>query len=379
MSFLSLKDICKVYPGGVQAVSNVSLDAEEGECIVLVGPSGCGKSTLLRMIAGLESISAGELRLKGKRINDLAPAERDVAMVFQDYALYGNMTVYRNIGFSLTIRGEDDDTIHQRVMDVSRTVGLFDYLNRYPKALSGGQKQRVAMGRSLAKQAALLLMDEPLSNLDAKLRLETRRELAQLHNALKTTVVYVTHDQTEAMTLADRIVVLCDGVVQQIGRPGEIYRDPANLFTAGFIGMPPINLLKGTFHDGAFVALGSGGEAAFKAALGPAEKAALAGKAGQTLVLGLRPEQIRAGGSGAAGAALCRVGGTILHTEFLGPEYSITADAGGCAIGCRMSADEHAARGQRLELRFSMGDALFFDAASGARIRIPAAAGREAA
>jgi multiple sugar transport system ATP-binding protein len=253
MAYLSLQNINKIFSGNIHIVFDFNLDVDEGEFIVLVGPSGCGKSTVMRMIAGLEGISSGDMVLQGKRINDLAPSDRNVAMVFQDYALYGNMTVYHNIGFSLTIRGEKQDKIHEKVMEVSKTVGLFEYLNRFPKALSGGQKQRVAMGRSIAKEAKILLMDEPLSNLDAKLRQQTRKELAMLHHELHPTVLYVTHDQIEAMTMATRIVVMKEGRIQQIGTPNEIYHYPANMFTASFIGAPTINFISGAIKENWFI------------------------------------------------------------------------------------------------------------------------------
>ncbi len=256
MSELILKNIDKIYPGGFQAVYDFNIEVEHGEFIVLVGPSGCGKSTVLRMIAGLETITKGDLILSGKRINDVAPADRDISMVFQNYALYGHMSVYQNMGFSQIIRHENSDVIHEKVMQAANVVELKPQLNRYPKNLSGGQRQRVALGRSIVSQANIILMDEPLSNLDAKLRVQSRRELAKLHQQLGNTFIYVTHDQTEAMTMASRIVVMNDGRVQQIGTPEEVYHWPKNVFVGGFIGSPPMNFVAGQIKNGRFVAPG---------------------------------------------------------------------------------------------------------------------------
>ncbi|MCL2128250.1 MAG: ABC transporter ATP-binding protein, partial [Treponema sp.] len=333
MTHLSLKNIGKMYPGNVHAVSDFSIDIEEGEFIVLVGPSGCGKSTILRMIAGLEDISSGDMNLREKKINHLAPSDREVAMVFQDYALYGNMTVYQNIGFSLTIRGEKADQIHEKVMEVSKTVELSDYLNRHPKSLSGGQKQRVAMGRSLAKQVKLLLMDEPLSNLDAKLRQQTRRELAVLHHKYSPTIIYVTHDQIEAMTLATRIVVMNEGHIQQTGSPQEIYRYPENIFTASFIGTPQINLLPGRINEGRFVCTGKNLNPLLSCFV-PQAVLMQSGKYGQGgIVLGLRPENIRL----LQGRELLSdnefAASAVVETlELLGAEYNAGLDMGGCSL-----------------------------------------------
>ena len=240
-----LNNVNKIYPNGVQAVFDFNIEIEHGEFIVLCGPSGCGKSTTLRMIAGLEDISSGDLIINGKRCNDEAPRDRDIAMVFQKYALYGNMTVYQNLAFSLMIRNYDTDEIHVRVMEAAEILGLVPYLNRLPKQLSGGQRQRVAVGRSIVRRPICYLLDEPLSNLDAKLRGSMRKELSLLHHKLGTTFIYVTHDQIEALTLATRIVVMSAGHVQQIATPKEMFDNPANLFVATFIGTPPMNLFNG--------------------------------------------------------------------------------------------------------------------------------------
>ena len=369
MSYLSLKNINKIYPGNVQAVFDFNLDVQEGEFIVLVGPSGCGKSTVLRMIAGLEEISSGDMVLHEKRINDLAPSNRDVAMVFQDYALYGNMTVYQNIGFSMTIRGENTDNIHEKVMDVSKTVELFDYLNRYPKALSGGQRQRVAMGRSLAKQAKVLLMDEPLSNLDAKLRQQTRMELSMLHQRIHPTIVYVTHDQVEAMTLASRIVVMNEGYIQQVGAPYDIYHFPANIFTASFIGMPPINLIRGRVEAGMFVGLNEGGEPVFKCAVPRELTDRMDGYSQGGIVMGIRPETIRlAQPGGSQTDDELPISATVETLELLGAEYHAGLNVGGCVMTSRIPAREKISIGQRLDVVCNLRKAHFFDKKTGLRL-----------
>lgn len=248
--YITLKDINKIYPNGFHAVHNFNLEIDKGEFVVFVGPSGCGKSTTLRMIAGLESISSGEFLIDGVRANEKSPREREVAMVFQSYALYPQMTVYDNIAFGLTLQGVDEDVIEERVQNTARILGLTEYLDRLPRALSGGQRQRVAIGRALIRKVGIFLMDEPLSNLDAKQRVTMRGEIAQIHRETGATTIYVTHDQTEAMTLADRIVVMKDGYIQQVGTPYELYFKPANVFVAGFIGEPPMNFARGTVRDG---------------------------------------------------------------------------------------------------------------------------------
>ncbi len=248
-TIISLKNVNKIYPNGAQAVFDFNLDIQEGEFIVMAGPSGCGKSTTLRMIAGLEEITSGELWINGKLCNDVAPRDRNIAMVFQNYALYAHMTVYHNLAFSLMIRKIDSDEIHKRVMAAAEMLGLIPYLNRKPKQLSGGQRQRVAVGRAIVRNPVVYLLDEPLSNLDAKLRASMRKELSQLHHQLNATFVYVTHDQIEALTLADRIVVMKDGFIQQCSSPKEMFDKPVNLFVAGFIGTPPMNFYKGVINE----------------------------------------------------------------------------------------------------------------------------------
>ena len=286
MATLSLQHIDKIYDNNVQAVFDFNLEVKDGELIVLVGPSGCGKSTTLRMVAGLEDISNGHLLLDGKDITQAPAKDRDMAMVFQNYALYGHMTVYENMAFSLTMRKEDPNVIHKKVLAAAEILNLTTQLNKKPSQLSGGQRQRVAMGRSIVRTPKVFLFDEPLSNLDAKLRGSTRREILLLHKRLKATMLYVTHDQTEALTLADRIVCMFMGHVQQVGTPLELYDTPANLFVAGFIGLPPMNFFDVTVKGGALVGKG------MTVKLSEDQKNTLRSYEGKTIVLGVRPENI---------------------------------------------------------------------------------------
>src|SRR5437762_1371654 len=249
MAQVVLDKVSKVFPGGVKAVDAIDLGIRDQEFVVLVGPSGCGKSTTLRMVAGLEEISDGTIRIGNRVVNDVPPKDRDIAMVFQNYALYPHMTVYKNMAFGLKLRGMPKKQIEQRVQEAAKILDIGHLLERKPKALSGGQRQRVAVGRAIVREPAAFLFDEPLSNLDAKLRVTTRAELKRLHHRLKTTTVYVTHDQEEAMTLGDRIVVMKDGVIQQADTPLMTYNHPANRFVAGFIGMPPMNFFDGTIRS----------------------------------------------------------------------------------------------------------------------------------
>lgn len=284
--FVVLKDINKVYGNRVQAVFNFNLAVEKNEFIVLVGPSGCGKSTTLRMIAGLEEITDGRLYIDNVLANYLESKDRDIAMVFQSYALYPNMSVYDNIGFGLQVRGLPKEEIKQRVFKAAEILDLGSYLDRKPRELSGGQMQRVALGRAIVRDAKLFLMDEPLSNLDAKLRGSMRREILLLHKKLNATMMYVTHDQTEALTLADRIVCMSMGHVQQIGVPIELYERPANTFVATFIGLPPMNMFEGKIEKGNFVS------DLFKYPLNARQKEVLKDYDGQEVILGVRPENI---------------------------------------------------------------------------------------
>ena len=287
MASLSLKNLNKIYDNNVQAVFDFNLEVEDGEFIVLVGPSGCGKSTTLRMIAGLEDISSGTLIIDGKDVTQMPPKDRDIAMVFQNYALYGHMTIYENMAFSLTLLREDPNVIHEKVMAAAEILGLTDQLNKKPRQLSGGQRQRVAMGRAIVRTPKVFLFDEPLSNLDAKLRGATRREIMMLHKRLGATMLYVTHDQTEALTLADRIVCMSMGYVQQIGTPLELYDTPANVFVASFIGLPPMNFFNATVKGGRLL-LEDGQEVE----LTDEEAKLLKSYDGKEITLGVRPENI---------------------------------------------------------------------------------------
>ena len=288
MAEVVIDRVTKVYPGNVKAVDAIDLHIRDREFIVLVGPSGCGKSTTLRMVAGLEDITDGTIRIGDRVVNDVPPKDRDIAMVFQNYALYPHMTVYKNMAFALKLRKTPKDEIDRRVRDAARILGIEHLLERKPKALSGGQRQRVAVGRAIVRNPAAFLFDEPLSNLDAKLRVTTRAELKQLHKRLQTTTIYVTHDQEEAMTLGDRVVVMSDGLIQQCDSPLNVYNQPLNRFVAGFLGTPPMN-----FIDGQLVQ--RDGSVWFEAPdtairLSPRQAELAAGHVGQAVVFGLRPE-----------------------------------------------------------------------------------------
>ncbi len=286
MATLNLQHIDKIYDNNVQAVFDFNLDVKDGELIVLVGPSGCGKSTTLRMVAGLEDISAGKLLLDGRDITATPAKDRDMAMVFQSYALYGHMTIYENMAFSLTLRKENPNVIHKKVMAAAEILGLTSQLNKKPAQLSGGQRQRVAMGRSIVRNPKVFLFDEPLSNLDAKLRGATRREILLLHKRLQATMLYVTHDQTEALTLADRIVCMSMGHVQQVGTPLELYDSPANVFVASFIGLPPMNFYDVRVSGDKLVGGG------FQISLTQEEQYTLRAYQNKEITLGVRPENI---------------------------------------------------------------------------------------
>ena len=292
MASLSLKNICKVYSNGFEAVKDFNLEVEDKEFIIFVGPSGCGKSTTLRMIAGLEEISSGELIIDGKLMNDVEPKDRDIAMVFQNYALYPHMTVFDNMAFGLKLRKVPKDEIKAKVEEAARILDLEKLLDRKPKALSGGQRQRVAMGRAIVRNPKVFLMDEPLSNLDAKLRVQMRSEIASLHNRLGATIIYVTHDQTEAMTLGTRIVVLKDGVIMQVDSPQKLYNEPNNLFVAGFIGSPQMNFIDAKCTIQGDKATLTFGDYSVVLPDYKAKKLEEGGYNGKTVVMGIRPEDI---------------------------------------------------------------------------------------
>ncbi len=359
--------VTKRYPDGSLAVAELDLTIADGEFLILVGPSGCGKSTTLNMIAGLEDISDGELRIDGVRVNETAPRDRDIAMVFQNYALYPHMTVRRNIEFPLTLArprlGKAE--IAAKVAEVSTILGLDDYLDRKPAQLSGGQRQRVAMGRAIVRAPKAFLMDEPLSNLDAKLRGAMRVEIARLQARLGTTTVYVTHDQTEAMTLGDRVVVMRDGQVQQIGAPDELYRFPANLFVAGFIGSPAMNLLPGQ--------LGPDG---VETILGPVrlpnaaqvESNAVRARSDGSVVLGLRPEHLHDVALVGAGRGDQEIVAVVDVLESLGSDHYAHLQVPGGEIIARLSPESAIRRGSRAVLAFDAADASVFDATTGVNL-----------
>jgi len=320
MAEITFDNVSKTYGDGFRAVSDFNLDVQDGEFVVFVGPSGCGKTTALRMIAGLEEISDGEIRIGDRVVNNLPPGDRDVAMVFQNYALYPHMTVAENIGFSLRMHKVPKPEQRQRIQEAARIIGLEDHLNRKPKQLSGGQRQRVAMGRAIVREPQVFLMDEPLSNLDAKLRVQMRAEISRIQRRLKVTTVYVTHDQVEAMTMGDRVAVMRRGVLQQFDEPQKLYESPANLFVGSFIGSPAMNVLEGTIEAGdGGTAVRVGGTLLPLPAETLKARPALARYAGKTIAVGIRPEALdepdhRNGDAGV------RLRGIVRAVEALGPE-----------------------------------------------------------
>lgn len=291
MAEVVLKNVSKVYEGGNKAVSDVNIEIKDKEFVVLVGPSGCGKSTTLRMVAGLEEISSGDLYIDGNRVNDVSPKDRDIAMVFQNYALYPHMSVYENMAFGLKLRKFDKEEIKSRVNDAAKILGLEEYLERKPKALSGGQRQRVAVGRAIVRKPKVFLFDEPLSNLDAKLRVQMRTEISKLHQKLGATMIYVTHDQTEAMTMGDKIVIMKDGVIHQIDSPLNLYNKPANKFVAGFIGSPSMNFLEGKILQNGALSFESG-KGGIKISLNNSCSDKLKNHLNKKVWIGIRPEDI---------------------------------------------------------------------------------------
>ena len=346
MSAVSLRGVRKSF-GSTEVVHGVDISIADGEFCVLVGPSGCGKSTLLRMIAGLEEISAGEIAIGARVVNVLRPKERDIAMVFQNYALYPHMTVYDNMAFSLKLAGVPKDEAAQRVADASQILGLNDYLQRYPRQLSGGQRQRVAMGRAIVRKPQVFLFDEPLSNLDAKLRVAMRTEIKALHQRLTTTSVYVTHDQIEAMTMADRIVVMNAGRVEQIGSPLELYDDPANLFVAGFIGSPAMNFLKGRLN-GSAVAVGNGISLPVKTRL----------ESGRDVLVGVRPEHLVVAPDG--------VPAEVVVVEPTGADTQIFCKLAGTDVTAVVRERHDFRPGESIRLKPQL--TYLFDPSSGARL-----------
>ena len=337
MASLSLRGIEKVYPNGFHAVKDFNLEIEDKEFIIFVGPSGCGKSTTLRMIAGLEDISGGVLEIDGKKMNDVEPKDRDIAMVFQNYALYPHMTVYDNMAFGLKLRKVPKDEIDKKVREAARILDLEKLLDRKPKALSGGQRQRVAMGRAIVRNPKVFLMDEPLSNLDAKLRVQMRIEISKLHENLGATIIYVTHDQTEAMTLGTRIVVMKDGIVQQVDTPQNLYNTPCNQFVAGFIGSPQMNFMDALVNvNGNDVTL-KVGEHVLKVPASKKQALIDGGYDGKTVVLGIRPEDVHDSQAFISNSPESVIKSKIKVYELLGAEVFLYFDLEGTQMTARVN------------------------------------------
>ncbi|WP_226781354.1 ABC transporter ATP-binding protein [Oceaniglobus trochenteri] len=360
MAELELSNVSKRY-GGLLVVPDISLSVGDGEFVALVGPSGCGKSTTLRMIAGLEEISGGTISINGRVVNDLEPDERGIAMVFQSYALYPHMSVAKNMSFALRVAGRPREEIDSRVNEAARILGLTEFLNRRPAALSGGQRQRVAMGRAIVRRPDVFLFDEPLSNLDAKLRVQMRTEIKRIHQNVGATTIYVTHDQIEAMTLADRVVVMNNGRIEQVGTPAEVYASPATSFVAEFIGMPPMNLV-GADVEGDALVLDGGTRLPLPETLRtlPASH--------DKVLLGLRPEDIAPAGHGLDMAAPWSLDVPVSISEPLGAETLLFFELAGKEWTARMLSPRPVAPGERLSFNFDLSKLHVFDAADGARI-----------
>ena len=361
MASLSLQHINKTYPNGFEAVKDFNLEIADKEFIIFVGPSGCGKSTTLRMIAGLEEISGGTLKIGDKVVNDVEPKDRDIAMVFQNYALYPHMTVYDNMAFGLKLRKVPKDQIDKAVREAARILDLEKLLDRKPKALSGGQRQRVAMGRAIVRNPKVFLMDEPLSNLDAKLRVQMRIEISKIHQRLGATIIYVTHDQTEAMTLGTRIVVMKDGVVQQVDTPQHLYEQPGNLFVAGFMGSPQMNFLDAQIAE-------KGGDLIAKVGeydiVIPAAKAKVlkdGGYVGKTVVLGIRPEDIHDSQMFIEASPSVPMTSTVKVYELLGAEVFLYFDVNGTQVTARVDPRTNSKTGDTIKFAFDMEKSHFFD------------------
>ncbi|HTN96555.1 MAG TPA: sn-glycerol-3-phosphate ABC transporter ATP-binding protein UgpC [Nordella sp.] len=366
MASISLTNVHKFYPNGYAAVRDVSLDIKDGEFMILLGPSGCGKSTTLRMIAGLETISASDLHIGGARMNDIDPADRNVAIVFQNYALYPHMTVVDNLSFGLRLRGVERAIIDRRVANIADMLGIAELLARKPAQLSGGQRQRVALGRALVREPKAFLLDEPLSNLDAKLRSAMRTELIKLHRTLGTTIVHVTHDQVEAMTMGERICIMKDGVIVQVGAPMEVYRNPVNTFVAGFLASPPMNLLRGRLASPQL----SIGDAVLT--LPPALDHAFASHAGREVIVGLRPEDFHLKSDAAAVTVPFNV--LAVTTEVLGPEVILVATVSGsqgAEIHIRCPRDFRARPGEAVTFFYDVSQLYLFDVETTYALRRP--------
>ncbi|HOJ17604.1 MAG: sn-glycerol-3-phosphate ABC transporter ATP-binding protein UgpC [Ignavibacteriales bacterium] len=367
MAEVTLKNIQKVYDGSNFAVKDCNIEIKDKEFVVLVGPSGCGKTTTLRMIAGLEEITSGELTIDGRVVNNVSPKDRDIAMVFQNYALYPHMTVYENMAFGLKLRKFPKEEIKKRVEEAAKILGLEEYLNRKPKALSGGQRQRVAVGRAIVRKPKVFLFDEPLSNLDAKLRVQMRTEISRLHQRLGATMVYVTHDQTEAMTMGDKIVVMKDGVVNQIDTPLNLYNYPVNKFVAGFIGSPAMNFMSGTITGGQKIAFVSSGKSV---TIPFPENSTLKAHTGKVVSLGIRPEDIYDESTKPDSENLVKIHTRLEVVEPMGNEIFLYFVLEGEQHTARVGARESVTAGSDINLYFDTEKLHFFDNETGKRIEI---------
>ncbi|WP_028781940.1 ABC transporter ATP-binding protein [Thalassobacillus devorans] len=365
MAELKLHHIDKVYDKNVKAVEDFNLDIADKEFVVFVGPSGCGKSTTLRMIAGLEEITDGDFYIDDKRMNDVAPKDRDIAMVFQNYALYPHMNVYDNMAFGLKLRKMDKKEIDRRVQEAAKILGLEALLDRKPKALSGGQRQRVALGRAIVRDAKVFLMDEPLSNLDAKLRVQMRAEIQKLHQRLQTTTIYVTHDQTEAMTMATRLVVMKDGYIQQVGAPKEVYDKPNNVFVGGFIGSPAMNFLTGTLKEG-YIEIGN---VNIKVPEGKMKPLRSQNYLNKEVILGVRPEDIHDEPLFIDANPESKITAHIEVAELMGSESYLYSKVNNQDFIARVDSRTDINGGEDIELAMDMNKAHFFDAETEERIQ----------
>ncbi len=369
MASVKLERVHKVYEGGVTAVHEISLDIEDREFVVLVGPSGCGKSTTLRMIAGLEEVTEGSIYIGDQRVNDVAPKDRDIAMVFQNYALYPHMTVYDNMAFGLKLRKFSKRDIETRVREAADILGIEELLGRKPKALSGGQRQRVAVGRAIVRKPKVFLFDEPLSNLDAKLRVQMRTEISKLHQRLGTTMIYVTHDQTEAMTMGDRIVLMKDGHVQQIDTPLNLYNHPVNKFVGGFIGSPSMNFFSGTLEKKKGIRFVENA-GAFDIPIPTSYQKALSGSPRRSVTLGLRPEHIHLKQTGASKKTAAPVRATVEVVEPMGNEIYLycSTQKDKEQFVARIATVREPAVGKAIDLTFDLGSIHLFDSETGEKI-----------
>ena len=361
MASLSLKNVCKVYPNGFVAVKDFNLEIADQEFIIFVGPSGCGKSTTLRMIAGLEEISSGELWIGDKMVNDVEPKDRDIAMVFQNYALYPHMSVYDNMAFGLKLRKVPKAEIDKAVHEAAKILDIEHLLDRKPKALSGGQRQRVAMGRAIVRSPKVFLMDEPLSNLDAKLRVQMRIEISKIHQRLGATIIYVTHDQTEAMTLGTRIVVMKDGVVQQVDTPQNLYQKPGNLFVAGFMGSPQMNFLDAVISEKGGNLIAKVGEHELVIPAAKAKALKDGGYVGKTVVLGIRPEDIHDSQMFIEASPSAPMTSVVKVYELLGAEVFLYFDVNGTQVTARVDPRTNSKTGDTIKFAFDMEKSHFFD------------------